>query len=317
MSNLRINQWIDQNVVKPAQKRLISGLGMVLAGAAVVLKIEQAAGSDKDRTSGQLARDLWDRLGAMKRTSTQVTGFEALPLKIKIALVLADVARQQAQKAIEASQSTDIVPAFVKDVAQAVLNRYDDTVSRAKNLPDVGLSLLADFIGNTSPDAIGFEEAKKRLREYGAYDKREIVHLVALVQTPDALGAILRGHVFVEGCLEQLIQNYLSTEVNLFRDLGMYFSQKVVLARALGLISDVEVIFLRRLNKVRNNLAHAESKNKKPRFLFDATEERQLWMDFVQTFGGNWPVYSGDKFPQHLKFILLYSIFDSAHALQT
>lgn len=152
-------------------------------------------------------------------------------------------------------------------------------------------------------DEKSFLESKQQLEKAGAYDRREFEHLANLIATQDALGVLLRGHVLIEASIEDLLLGYFAHDVDLFGDLELFFKSKVNLARSLGLISEIEEKFLLQLNRTRNKLAHRTRGKGTPRFLLDAAEEKLLWQDFVASFGGNWPTYDAEKFPQFLKYI--------------
>lgn len=66
---------------------------------------------------------------------------------------------------------------------------------------------------------------------------------------------LLRGHLWIEKFLGELLEAELRDPAVIAFD-RMPFSQKVNLAQALGLLSPAEAEPLRRLNRLRNRLAH-------------------------------------------------------------
>ncbi|HRD64571.1 MAG TPA: hypothetical protein PKY50_00280 [Candidatus Competibacter sp.] len=76
------------------------------------------------------------------------------------------------------------------------------------------------------------------------------------------LGAILQGHLFVESLLEQLIQLCLGQNAEAVLSARLTFDQKLVISSKLcladnwPLIPDYVVGSLRKLNSLRNKLAH-------------------------------------------------------------
>lgn len=66
---------------------------------------------------------------------------------------------------------------------------------------------------------------------------------------------ILRGHLYFEFLINELLSKKLGSEANL-EDIRMSFFQKVKLLKALTLIDDPMTDFLLTFNKIRNSYAH-------------------------------------------------------------
>jgi len=77
-----------------------------------------------------------------------------------------------------------------------------------------------------------------------------------LVFDDGAISPILKGHLFVERVLEELIEEKLSHPAAILKRGRLSFELKVDLARALGALSENHVSAFKALNNVRNNYAH-------------------------------------------------------------
>ena len=75
------------------------------------------------------------------------------------------------------------------------------------------------------------------------------------LEKDDELHVLLRGHVYVEAALIQLIESKLANPQAL-KVAGLNFPLKVRLATALGLLSGDVAMLCKRLNDLRNRVAH-------------------------------------------------------------
>jgi len=158
-------------------------------------------------------------------------------------------------------------------------------------------------------------EIRARIEASSAREKGEYKHVFALTTTSDPLGTMLRGHVLLENEVEGCINAYLARPLDLYKKLEVFFDQKLRLARSLGIISDAEYALLKRVNVIRNNLAHPQDKQ----YTFSQGEEKSLWDQFtaVPTLAGNWPEYRPGEDLRWLKLILVgtYSMLSNRKEL--
>jgi hypothetical protein len=77
-----------------------------------------------------------------------------------------------------------------------------------------------------------------------------------LVFDDGAISPVLKGHLFIERVLEELIERKLVHPSAILRRGRLNFELKVDLARALDAISEKHVSVFKALNNVRNNFAH-------------------------------------------------------------
>jgi hypothetical protein len=89
-----------------------------------------------------------------------------------------------------------------------------------------------------------------------SYDELDQEIMEQLVFDDGAISPILKGHLFVERVLEELIEQRLAHPAAILRRGRLSFELKADLARALGAISDKHVSVFKALNNVRNNYAH-------------------------------------------------------------
>ena len=75
------------------------------------------------------------------------------------------------------------------------------------------------------------------------------------MQTGDLLGLVLRGHLWIEAALNGLIDRSMRDPSQLDAA-RLSFVQRVALTAALGLISSTEAGVIRKINSLRNRLAH-------------------------------------------------------------
>lgn len=75
------------------------------------------------------------------------------------------------------------------------------------------------------------------------------------IEDREPLEVIIRGHLWIEAILAELI-DFTLPHPDRLNDARMSFSQKAALASALGLIDQDEREYVRRLNRIRNRLAH-------------------------------------------------------------
>ena len=89
-----------------------------------------------------------------------------------------------------------------------------------------------------------------------SYDDLDQKVMEQLVFDDSAISPILKGHLFVERVLEELISDKLSHPNAIMRRGRMSFDLKVDLARALGVLSEKHVSAFKALNNIRNDFAH-------------------------------------------------------------
>jgi len=175
--------------------------------------------------------------------------------------------------------------------------------------------MLAQLYAETSLDDVTDEQketARKVFSAVSADGSGQGESFVALCYSPDPLGILLRGHVFIEVELEALINSTFLHPLDLHKDLECYFNRKLKLAHAIGVLHKDENDFLKRLNGIRNDLAHAKvSGGVDKRYVFTPKEEKQLWSQFirVKSFEGFWPPYNDANFTMHLKAMVLTAQF--------
>ncbi len=73
------------------------------------------------------------------------------------------------------------------------------------------------------------------------------------VMKSDDLTVVIRGHLLVETFLERLLAQRM--DLKEFEDHDLTFSRKIKMANGLGLLGDL-YLPIKRLNKIRNDLAH-------------------------------------------------------------
>lgn len=144
--------------------------------------------------------------------------------------------------------------------------------------------------------------SKKKAGFHGLDFGAIIKHVRAMIATPDPLSILVRGMILVEKALDDLIDTYSAVT---FASIDEHLKhptlwQKAVLACSLGAISEGELTCIRRINKVRNDLAH--------RVPVDVTADDEE--SVVNVFKNQTKLFSGleyDKknFPRGFIFILL------------
>jgi hypothetical protein len=97
--------------------------------------------------------------------------------------------------------------------------------------------------------------------EFGAasFDDLDQHAMEQLVFGDGAISPVLRGHLFVERVLVELISRSLKRPSVLFAKDRMSFATKVDLASAMGLLTDEYVSAFKALNNIRNEYAHSSS----------------------------------------------------------
>lgn len=104
---------------------------------------------------------------------------------------------------------------------------------------------------------------EKLLRLTGARYKHLLVAMSTFKESEDALGTLLRVHLTTESILEELIRLAFEEKSDAILSLDLRYHQKLELVSKLeieedwSLIPDYIVGSLRKLNKLRNQLAHS------------------------------------------------------------
>lgn len=89
-----------------------------------------------------------------------------------------------------------------------------------------------------------------------SYDDLDQQMMEQLVFDDNAISPVLKGHLFVERVLEELIGKKLAHPTAILRRGRLGFELKADLARALGAISERHVSAFKALNNIRNDYAH-------------------------------------------------------------
>lgn len=92
--------------------------------------------------------------------------------------------------------------------------------------------------------------------ENATYDDLDEHVMQQLVLDEGAISTILRGHLFVERVIEQLIRRALPKPDAILGRGNLNFDMKIDLARALDVLSEQHVSMFRALNRIRNRYAH-------------------------------------------------------------
>jgi len=82
----------------------------------------------------------------------------------------------------------------------------------------------------------------------------------AHILTDDPLALVLRGHLWIEASMNELLARSLP-RIDLLKDARLSFNQRLALCGALGLVSDSDTAVIKRLNAIRNRLAHQVETN--------------------------------------------------------
>lgn len=88
-------------------------------------------------------------------------------------------------------------------------------------------------------------------RSFDEFQSKFLEH----IESKDVLSVILRGHLWVENAMNGLIARTLANPDEI-AEARLTFAQKVAVARGLGRLTVGEAAASRRLNKLRNRLAH-------------------------------------------------------------
>ncbi len=92
--------------------------------------------------------------------------------------------------------------------------------------------------------------------ETATYDELDEHAMQQLVFDSGAVSSILRGHLFIEGVIGQLIRQALPKPDAIMGRGNLNFDMKIDLARALDVLSDQHVSLFRAINRIRNRYAH-------------------------------------------------------------
>lgn len=85
---------------------------------------------------------------------------------------------------------------------------------------------------------------------YAVWDK-----LMADLKTPDLTSKILRGHLWLEYSIEEVLRRRVASYEH-FEKARLSFSAKIHLARSMSILQDDEYAVVMFINRIRNNLAH-------------------------------------------------------------
>jgi hypothetical protein len=151
------------------------------------------------------------------------------------------------------------------------------------------------------------------LERFGAMSAKErasVEYVLRVIESEDAFGVVVRGHVLLETALDSCIYSYVPNPMDLFGKLELFFSKKVRLAVMLGIISSDEAMLLKTLNTLRNDLAHAKRRFpdvSPPDFKLTWKREKEIWSEFIRNKAvkGEWPEYDKEKFPKYLRYIYI------------
>lgn len=89
-----------------------------------------------------------------------------------------------------------------------------------------------------------------------SYDELDEHTMEQLVFDDGVVSTVLRGHLFVEGVIEQLLRRALPKPDAILGRGSLNFDTKLDLARALDVLSEQHVSLFRAINKIRNRYAH-------------------------------------------------------------
>lgn len=92
--------------------------------------------------------------------------------------------------------------------------------------------------------------------ETATYDELDEHVMQQLIFDEGAISTVLRGHLFVEGVIEQLLRRALPKPDAILGKGQLSFDMKANLARALGVLSDQHGSMFRAINRIRNRYAH-------------------------------------------------------------
>jgi hypothetical protein len=115
-----------------------------------------------------------------------------------------------------------------------------------------------------------------------SYEKIDQHVMEQLVIDESALATILRGHLFVELVIEELLRRSLPKPDALLKKGGLNFDLKLKIAHSLDVISDEHLSLFRAINKIRNGYAHNANFQVS---IFDLNSLKFKWEDIqVQAF---------------------------------
>jgi len=77
----------------------------------------------------------------------------------------------------------------------------------------------------------------------------------AIFMSSDPLSVVLKAHMLVENLIERLIASRLKKE-NILDERDFTFHLKIKLIESMNLLTEDLLVSIRRLNKIRNDLAH-------------------------------------------------------------
>jgi hypothetical protein len=113
------------------------------------------------------------------------------------------------------------------------------------------------YPGSHQVTAMAENEGKKFLRYLNSplADKKKREQFLKHLNAEDELGALIRGHLYIEAALIKLVEHALNVP-GAFNVARLDFPRKVELAIALGVLEEFQKPALLQLNRLRNKFAH-------------------------------------------------------------
>ncbi len=182
----------------------------------------------------------------------------------------------------------------------AVFQLRDATLRYPDEMFDKIFQGLAELEIRPSDEEL--QQFRVSLSAKSSAEQAEFLYLTEMLVSEDIIGAILRGHVFIERALRSCIDNSVPNNHRLWKERLLDFYATTELASALGVIIPAEAKLITRLNELRNRLAHFD-------FVPSAADEERLWARFIAMPGVDptvWPAYDPSRFPDTLVHIMVY-----------
>jgi hypothetical protein len=134
-----------------------------------------------------------------------------------------------------------------------------------------------------------------------------------VTEAKDPLVSLIKGHLYIEGSLIQLIKLGLENP-DFFDPTKLNFPNKVRLACALGFIEKDEIKFLLFLNDLRNSLAHQVDKEldlndgKRLFEMLRETKRFQFALNYHPILKSNPNFFNPDEFPEIIHVCILHFV---------
>jgi hypothetical protein len=194
----------------------------------------------------------------------------------------------------------------LKEAADALLEVERIIVTHPQRVIEALLTRLADPDMPIDLDDERRAALEQSLVQQSAEQRAERDYLVKMLTTEDLAGAILRGHVFVEQSLQQCLEAYVHSPTFDYLDHNLYFRGKIDLARMLGILTEPEWKLARKLNAMRNTIAHGSPLGRS----VTSSDERELWnLVLAAAPSKYWPEYRSDRFPAYILYAMVYLWF--------